>query len=56
MAKRQPGWEVPDCWLTVPQFEIPWLRAHGATDDQVDALCRRSVQATFEAAAAMAGR
>ncbi|MGE0542518.1 MAG: phosphotriesterase [Dehalococcoidia bacterium] len=44
----------PDCWLQVPNFEVPWLREHGATEDQIDAMLRRSVQATFEAAARMA--
>jgi hypothetical protein len=43
------------CWLPVPEFEVPWLREHGATDDQIDAMCRRSVQAAFEAAAGTAG-
>lgn len=53
---REPGADTADCWLSVPQHEIPWLREHGATEDQIDAMCRRSVQATFDAAAAMAGR
>jgi phosphotriesterase-related protein len=44
----------PDCWLQVPTFEVPWLREHGATEDQIDAMTRRSVRATFEAAARMA--
>jgi predicted metal-dependent phosphotriesterase family hydrolase len=48
------GLDLSGCWLPVPEFEIPWLREHGATDDQIDAMCRRSVQATFEAAANMA--
>jgi phosphotriesterase-related protein len=56
MVKRAPGTDTSDCWLTVAEVEIPWLREHGATDDQIDAMCRRSVQATFDAAAAMAGR
>lgn len=42
------------CWLPVPQIEVPWLREHGAEDDQIDAMTRRSVRSTFEAAAAMA--
>jgi phosphotriesterase-related protein len=50
-APRPAGTDVSDCWLPVPQFEVPWLREHGATDDQIDAMCRRSVQSTFEAAA-----
>jgi phosphotriesterase-related protein len=56
MAPPEPGLDLSACWLAVPEFEIPWLREHGATDDQVDAMCRRSVQATFEAAGRMAGR
>src|SRR5579883_1591316 len=43
-----------DCWLPVPQFELPWLREHGVTENQIDALMRRSIVATFEAAARMA--
>ena len=51
----RPGAPAPeDCWLTVPRYEIPWLRAHGASEDQIDAMCRRSIVATFDAAAAMA--
>ena len=53
-APRPAGADLTDCWLAVPQFEVPWLREHGATDDQIDAMCRRSVQSTFEAAAKMA--
>jgi phosphotriesterase-related protein len=44
----------PDCWLPVPQFEVPWLLEHGASEDQVDAMMRRSIVATFESAARMA--
>lgn len=44
----------PDCWLAVPQFELLWLREHGASEEQIDALQRRSIVATFEAAARMA--
>jgi phosphotriesterase-related protein len=43
-----------DCWLPVPQQEVPWLREHGATEDQIDAVLRRSIVATFEAATRMA--
>ena len=50
-----PGTDVTACWLPVPELEIPWLREHGATEDQIDGMCRRSVQSTFEAAAGMAG-
>jgi hypothetical protein len=38
----------------VPDFEVPWLREHGASEDQIDTMLRRSVCATFEAAARMA--
>ena len=55
-APPQAGASLADCWLSVPEFEIPWLRAHGASDDQVDAMCRGAVRSTFEAAAGMAGR
>lgn len=44
----------PECWLLVPREEVPWLREHGAGDDDIDAVLRRSVVATFEAAARMA--
>jgi phosphotriesterase-related protein len=51
----RPGARAPeDCWLAIPQIEVPWLREHGATEDQIAAMCSRSVAATFEAAAAMA--
>jgi len=55
LGGRGPGTDMSDCWLTVAEVEIPWLREHGATDDQIDAMCRRSVRATFDAAAAMVG-
>lgn len=45
----------PDCWLLVPSVQVPWLLDHGASEDDIDALLVRSVRATFEAAAAMAG-
>ncbi len=41
-----------DCWTRVPRHEVPWLLANGATEDDVDAMLRRSIAATFEAAAA----
>jgi phosphotriesterase-related protein len=44
----------PGCWLPVSQFEVPWLLENGATEDNVDAMQRRSIVATFEAAARMA--
>jgi phosphotriesterase-related protein len=43
-----------DCWLLVSNEEVPWLREHGATGDDIDAVLRRSVAATFTAAARMA--
>ena len=45
----------PDCWLPVPQHEVPWLRDHGAGEDDIDDMLRGSVRGTFEAAAAMSG-
>jgi len=44
----------PDCWTLVPEHEVPWLLSHGASEDDIDAMLRRSVRATFEAAARMA--
>ena len=41
-----------DCWTLVPEYEVPWLLENGATADDVDAMLRRSIRATFEAAAA----
>ena len=41
-----------DCWTLVPRHEVPWLLDNGATEDDVDAMLRRSIAATFEAAAA----
>ncbi|HEY5477720.1 MAG TPA: hypothetical protein VIK11_13520 [Tepidiformaceae bacterium] len=43
---------TPACWALVPDHEVPWLLANGATEDQIDGALRRSVRATFEAAAA----
>jgi phosphotriesterase-related protein len=43
-----------DCWLPLMTVEEPWLRAHGASEDQIDAMLRRSIVATFDAAARMA--
>jgi phosphotriesterase-related protein len=43
----------PNCWLAVSQVELPWLRANGAGEDDIDAMMRRSIVATFEAAARM---
>ncbi len=41
-----------DCWTLVSRHEVPRLLANGATEDDVDAMLRRSIAATFEAAAA----
>ena len=49
------GWSEArrsDCWTLVPRHEVPWLLDNGATEDDVDAMLRRSIAATFEAAAA----
>ena len=43
----------PDLWRLVPEHEVPWLRDNGASDDDIDAIMRRSMQATVEAAAGM---
>lgn len=48
------GVDTSGCWLPVAEHEVPWLRANGATEDQISALQRGSVRAMFEAAAAMA--
>ncbi|MDA0271077.1 MAG: hypothetical protein DWG83_01470 [Chloroflexi bacterium] len=45
----------PDLWTLVPEHEVPWLLAHGATDDHIDALLRRAIAATFTAAGGMKG-
>ena len=45
--------ENPRAFCLVSEVQIPWLKAHGVTDDQVDAMLVRSVRATFEAAATM---
>jgi phosphotriesterase-related protein len=45
----------PDLWTLVPEVEVPWLLENGASEDDVDALLRRSIAATFNAAAAMKG-
>ena len=46
---------TPDCWTLVPEVEVPWLLANGASQDDVDAMLSRSIRATFEAAAGMPG-
>jgi predicted metal-dependent phosphotriesterase family hydrolase len=40
-------------WTLVPDIEVPWLLDHGVSAEQVDGMLRRSIRATFEAAAAM---
>ena len=54
-APRDADADTSVCWLPIPQIEIPWLRDNGATADQIEAMTTRSVAATFEAAARMAG-
>lgn len=43
----------PDCWTLVPVYEVPWLLANGAAEDDIDAVLRRSIRSTFDAAARM---
>ncbi len=45
--------ENPRAFCLVSEVQIPWLKAHGVTEDQVEAMLVRSARATFEAAAAM---
>ena len=52
-ATGGPRLENPKVWRLVPEWELGWLRAHGATEDQLDAVMVRSTRRTFEAAAAM---
>ena len=42
-----------DCWTAVPTHEVPWLRAHGLSDEQIAGMTERSIRRTFEAAAGM---
>lgn len=44
--------ERPHCWTLVPEVEVPWLLANGASQAEVDAMLITSIRATFEAAAA----
>ncbi|MCA9848252.1 MAG: hypothetical protein H6674_05230 [Dehalococcoidia bacterium] len=44
--------ERPHCWTLVPEVEVPWLRDHGASEADIDAMLVTSIRATFEAAAA----
>ena len=55
-ASGGPRPENQKVWRLVPEDEVAWLRAHGATEDHIDAMLTRSVRATFEAAAAMKAR
>jgi len=43
----------PELWTLVPDHEVPWLLANGATEAQVEAMLTTSIRTTFEAAAAM---
>jgi phosphotriesterase-related protein len=52
-ATGGPRAEDPKVWRAVPDWEVPWLRSHGVTEDQIDAIMVRSTRRTFEAAAAM---
>ncbi|MCK9487043.1 MAG: hypothetical protein M0R73_10180 [Dehalococcoidia bacterium] len=45
----------PSLWTLVPDHQVPWLLDHGATSEQVDAMMRASIRATFDAAAGMKG-
>lgn len=44
----------PRCWTLVSEFELPWLRANGATEEDVNAIMVDSVRTMFTAAARMA--
>ena len=52
-ASGGPRIEDPECWLPVPNFEIPWLRDKGVDEDSIDSMMIKSVQRTFEAAHSM---
>jgi len=43
----------PDVWTLVPNHEVPWLLANGASEAHVESMLTTSIRATFEAAAAM---
>lgn len=45
----------PQCWTLVPEVEVPWLRDHGASEADIDAMLVGSIRATFEAAASQKG-
>jgi phosphotriesterase-related protein len=40
----------PEVWTAVNTIEVPWLLAHGTTQDQVDAMQIASIKRTFDAA------
>jgi phosphotriesterase-related protein len=43
----------PDVWTLVPEHEVPWLLANGASEADVEAMLVTSIRRTFEAAAGM---
>lgn len=55
-AEGGPRAEDPRCFMDVLELELPYLRAHGAVDADIDAVMTGSVRATFEAAAGMRSR
>ncbi|MDC0035122.1 hypothetical protein OAJ44_02005 [Chloroflexi bacterium] len=52
-ASGGPRIEDANCWLPVPNFEIPWLLNKGVREDSIDAMMIKSIQRTFEAAESM---
>lgn len=48
--------EDPRCWLNLLEIELPYLREHGATEADIEAVMTESVRTMFEAAAAMKGK
>ena len=42
-----------DCWTSISNHEVPWLRAQGMTDSEIAGMTERSIHRTFAAAAAM---
>lgn len=43
----------PRCWTYVPEFELPYMLKHGATEANIESAMSESVRSMFEAAAAM---
>jgi len=43
----------PGVWTLVPEHEVPWLLANGASEADVEAMLTTSIRRTFEAAAKM---